>query len=253
MDKPIAVVTGASTGIGAATVHTLADQGFHVVAGARRLEKVTEVCAGLDATPVALDITSDRSVAELAATVGRMTGPVRVLVNNAGGAIGVDPVEVANLDDWRAMYELNVLGTVRITQAFLPALEESGDGQVVLVSSTAGHSVYEGGAGYGAAKRAISVIREIMRMELLGRPIRISEIAPGMVHTEEFSLRRFDGDVDAAAAIYEGVPGPLSAEDVAEVIGWVVSRPSHVNVDFLMVRPRAQAGQKLHRVSESPV
>lgn len=248
---PIAVVTGASSGIGEATARTLSQQGFHVVVVARRQERLDALVAEINGTALAVDVTDDDSVAALAQVVHGLDGDVKVLVNNAGGARGMDPVAQAQLDDWRWMYEVNVLGVLRVTQALLPALEASGDGQVVIVSSTAGHGVYEGGAGYTSAKHAVVALRETLRLELLGKPIRVSEIAPGMVATEEFSLTRFGGDARKAAAVYEGVPGPLVAQDIADAIAWVVSRPSHVNVDLMEVRPRAQASYtKVHRVVE---
>jgi NADP-dependent 3-hydroxy acid dehydrogenase YdfG len=150
--------------------------------------------------------------------------------------------------DWRAMYETNVIGTLNVTQALLPKLEASGDGVVVVVSSTAGHGTYEGGAGYVAAKHGEHVLAETLRLEIVGRPVRVVEIAPGMVRTEEFALTRFGGDTDKAAKVYEGVAEPLTADDVAETITWAVTRPSHVNIDLLVVRPRAQASNtKVHR------
>ncbi|NUS72188.1 MAG: SDR family oxidoreductase [Corynebacteriales bacterium] len=248
MSSPLAVVTGASSGIGAATARTLAKQGFHVVSVARRKDRLDQLVAEIGGTALECDVTNDASVAELARAVDELDGELRVLVNNAGGARGLEPVEQARVEDWRWMYEVNVLGVLRVTKALLPALEASGDGHVVVVSSTAGHGVYEGGAGYTGAKHAVVALRETLRLEVVGRPIRVSEVAPGMVATEEFSLNRFAGDSDKAAAVYEGVPGPLVAEDIADAIAWVVSRPSHVNVDLMVVRPRAQASNtKVHR------
>ncbi len=249
---PLAIVTGASSGIGAATARRLAAEGFHVIAGARRTDRlealVAEIrAAGGSATAVALDVTDDDSVAALASS---LTGPVTVLVNNAGVALGLDPVEAADVEDWRWMYEVNVLGTVRTTRALLPALERSGAGTVVIVSSTAGLIVYEGGGGYTAAKHAQTAVAETLRLELCGRPVRVVEINPGMVKTEEFSLNRFRGDAERAEAVYAGVPNPLVAEDIADCIAWCVTRPHHVNIDRLVVRPLAQAAQhKVHRVS----
>jgi NADP-dependent 3-hydroxy acid dehydrogenase YdfG len=249
---PVAVVTGASSGIGAATARRLATEGFQVVAAARRADRlaglVEEITgAGGVAGAVTCDVTSDESVAALAE---QLTGPVTLLVNNAGGAFGMDPVEAADIDAWRRMYEVNVLGTVRMTKALLPALVASGHGTVVVVSSTAGLIVYEGGGGYTAAKHGQTAIAETLRLELLGRPIRVVEIDPGLVKTEEFSLVRFGGDAARAAAVYEGVAEPLVAEDIADCIAWCATRPHHVNVDRLVVRPLAQAAQhKIHRTS----
>jgi NADP-dependent 3-hydroxy acid dehydrogenase YdfG len=250
-DIPAAVVTGASSGIGAATARRLAAEGFHVIAAARRTERLARLVAdivagGGSATAVTCDVTSEESVAGLAAAV---TGPLSLLVNNAGGAIGLDPVETGRIQDWRWMYEVNVLGTVRVTSALLPALERSGAGTIVVISSTAGLVVYEGGGGYTAAKHAQTAVAGTLRLELCGRPVRVVEIDPGMVRTEEFSLVRFGGDSARAQAVYEGVAAPLLAEDVADCVAWCATRPHHVNVDRLVVRPLAQAAQhKVHRV-----
>ncbi|WP_433115783.1 SDR family oxidoreductase [Micromonospora sp. CA-246542] len=251
----VAIVTGASSGIGAATARRLAAEGFHVLAAARRADRLADLVAGItaaggQATAVTCDVTSDESVAGLAEAAAQAPGPVTLLVNNAGGARGLDPVESGSLDDWQWMYDVNVLGTLRVTQALLPALEASGSGTIVVVSSTAGLTVYEGGGGYTAAKHAQTAIAGTLRLELCGRPLRVIEIDPGMVQTEEFGLVRFGGDAERAAAVYAGVPGPLVAEDVADCIAWCATRPEHVNVDRLVVRPRAQAAQhKVHRVS----
>ncbi|MEU4530833.1 SDR family oxidoreductase [Micromonospora ureilytica] len=251
----VAIVTGASSGIGAATARRLAAEGFHVLAAARRAERLTDLvaeitAAGGQATAVTCDITSDESVAGLADAAAQAPGPVTLLVNNAGGARGLDPVESGSIADWQWMYDVNVLGTLRVTQALLPALEASGSGTIVVVSSTAGLTVYEGGGGYTAAKHAQTAIAGTLRLELCGRPLRVIEIDPGMVKTDEFGLVRFEGDAERAAAVYAGVPGPLVAEDVADCIAWCATRPEHVNIDRLVVRPRAQAAQhKVHRVS----
>jgi NADP-dependent 3-hydroxy acid dehydrogenase YdfG len=252
---PVAIVTGASSGIGAATARRLATEGFHVLAAARRAERLADLvaeitAAGGQATAVTCDVTSDESVAGLADAAAQAPGPVTLLVNNAGGARGLDPVESGSVADWQWMYDVNVLGTLRVTQALLPALEASGSGTIVVVSSTAGLTVYEGGGGYTAAKHAQTAIAGTLRLELCGRPLRVIEIDPGMVKTEEFGLVRFEGDADRAAAVYAGVPGPLVAEDVADCIAWCATRPEHVNIDRLVVRPRAQAAQhKVHRVT----
>ena len=239
-----AVVTGASSGIGAATARALAAQGFRVVCAARRTDRIEELATEIGGQAVTCDIGDADSVAALAAAV-----PVcHVLVNNAGGAVGVDRVEDADLDDWRWMYDVNVLGLVRVTQALLPALRASGDGVIINVGSTAGRWAYEGGAGYTAAKHAVKVVSETLRLELNGEPIRICEVAPGMVRTDEFSLKRFGGDRDKADAVYAGVEAPLLAEDVADAISWVATRPSHVDIDELVIKPRAQAAaHKVHR------
>lgn len=248
------MVTGASSGIGAATARRLATEGFHVVLAARRVDRLTGLAAeitggGGRATTVPVDVTSAGDVATLAATVSGLGGRLELLVNNAGGALGADPIEAASVDDWTWMYDVNVLGTLRVTQALLPALEASGAGTVVVLSSTAGLIVYEGGAGYAAAKHAQTALAETLRLELCGRPVRVIEIDPGMVRTDEFALNRFDGDADKAAAVYAGVANPLVAEDIADCIAWCATRPHHVNVDRLVVRPLAQAAQhKVHRV-----
>jgi NADP-dependent 3-hydroxy acid dehydrogenase YdfG len=248
VQKKIAVVTGASSGIGAATARRLAAEGFHVVAAARRADRLETLVEeiGADATAVVCDITSDESVAALATAVAELGAPVAVLVNNAGGARGLDPVETGGIDDWQWMFEVNVLGTLRVTKALLPALEASGAGTVVTVGSTAAFTVYEGGGGYTAAKHAQNALVGTLRLELAGRPVRVIEIDPGMVRTEEFSLNRL-GDPAKADAIYAGVREPLIAEDIADCIAWTATRPQHVNVDRLVVRPIAQAAQ--HKVA----
>jgi NADP-dependent 3-hydroxy acid dehydrogenase YdfG len=240
----VAVVTGASSGIGAATVRRLASDGFDVVAAARRMDRLQDLATETGCTPIAVDVTDQASVDALRASLSTC----RVLVNNAGGAFGLAPVAEANDDDWRRMYDVNVLGAMRVTRALLPLLIDSGDGVIVTVTSTAGHGVYEGGAGYTAAKHAERAMSETLRLELCGQPVRVVEVAPGMVKTDEFSLVRFDGDQERADAVYAGVPGVLVADDIADCIAWTVTRPAHVNIDLMVVRPRAQAAQhKVHR------
>ena len=244
----IAVVTGASSGIGAATARRLATEGFHVVAAARRLDRLEALVKeiGPEATAVACDVTSDESVAARAATVAELGAPVALLVNNAGGARGVDPVATGSIDDWQWMYDVNVLGTLRVTKALLPALVESGQGTIVTIGSTAAFTVYEGGGGYAAAKHAQTALVGTLRLEIVGRPVRVIEIDPGMVRTEEFALNR-TGDKEQADAVYAGVAKPLTAEDIADCIAWCATRPQHVNIDRLVVRPIAQAAQ--HKVA----
>ncbi|MFF4773275.1 SDR family NAD(P)-dependent oxidoreductase [Microtetraspora fusca] len=241
-----AVVTGASSGIGAATARRLAAEGFDVVAAARRRERLDALAAEVPGIrPATLDVTSQESVDAFAAELERCD----VLVNNAGGAFGLEPVASALVDDWQRMYDVNVLGALRMTRALLPKLIASGDGVLVMLTSVAGLVSYEGGGGYCAAKHAQTSMTETLRLELCGEPVRVVEIAPGMVQTEEFSLTRFRGDTEKAAKVYEGVPGPLTADDVADVIAFAVTRPAHVNIDRLVIRPRAQAAQhKVHRV-----
>lgn len=231
----VAVVTGASSGIGEATARTLAAQGFHVVVVARRADRLRRLADQIDGTAVVADVTDDAAIQELASQLTR----VDVLVNNAGGAKGLAPVADADLDDWRWMWETNVMGTLRVTKALLPKLVESGDGLIVTVTSIAALEVYDGGAGYTAAKHAQGALHRTLRGELLGQPVRLTEIAPGAVETE-FSLVRFGGDAQRAEKVYSGIT-PLSADDVAEVIGFVASRPAHVNLDRIMIRPRDQA------------
>ncbi|MFC4067297.1 SDR family NAD(P)-dependent oxidoreductase [Actinoplanes subglobosus] len=246
----IAVVTGASSGIGAATARRLATEGFHVVAAARRADRlealVKEIGAG--ATAVGCDVTSDDSVAGLAAAVAGLGGPLTLLVNNAGGARGVDPVATGAVEDWQWMYDVNVLGTLRVTQALLPALEASGRGTIVTVGSTAAFTPYEGGGGYVAAKHAETALVGTLRLELSGKPVRVVEIDPGMVRTDEFAVNRFGGDRAKADSVYAGVREPLVADDIADCIAWAATRAQHVNIDRLVVRPIAQAAQhKVHR------
>ncbi|MEU8683983.1 SDR family oxidoreductase [Streptomyces sp. NPDC048611] len=243
-----AVVTGASSGIGAATARALAAAGYHVVLTARRKDRIEALAAELpDAEAYALDVTDRAAVDAFAAELGRLPS-IDVLVNNAGGALGAEPVATGDPADWRTMYEVNVLGVLHVTQALLPALTASGDGTVVVLSSTAGHGTYEGGGGYVAAKHGAHVIAETLRLELCGEPVRVIEVAPGMVKTDEFATTRFRGDTTKAAKVYEGVDQPLTADDVADTITWAITRPSHVNVDLLVVRPRAQASNsKVHR------
>jgi NADP-dependent 3-hydroxy acid dehydrogenase YdfG len=238
----VAVVTGASSGIGAATARRLVTEGFEVVAAARRTERLAALAAETGCRTHRLDVTDPDSVRSFAEAVGSC----RVLVNNAGGALGLDPIADADERDWQQMYDVNVLGTLRVTKALLPALVDSGDGVIVTVTSTAAQGVYEGGAGYAAAKHAERALSETLRLELFGRPVRVCEVAPGMVRTDEFSLVRFAGDAARADSVYAGVPGPLSADDIADCIAWIVTRPWNVNIDSLVVRPRAQAAQ--HKV-----
>jgi NADP-dependent 3-hydroxy acid dehydrogenase YdfG len=234
-NQRVAVVTGASAGIGEATAKTLAAQGFHVVCVARRAEPIKALADQIGGTAIVADVTSDEQVAALDEALDR----VDVLVNNAGGARGLEPVMEADIDNWRWMWEANVLGTLRVTRALLPKLIDSGDGLIVTVTSIAALETYDNGAGYTSAKHAQGALHRTLRGELLGKPVRLTEIAPGMVKTD-FSLRRFEGDEERAAKVYEGVT-PLVAEDVAEVIGFVASRPSHVNLDTIVIRPRDQA------------
>ncbi|MFI7617199.1 SDR family NAD(P)-dependent oxidoreductase [Nonomuraea terrae] len=246
--RKTAVVTGASSGIGEATARRLAAEGFEVVAGARRRDRLDKLASEVPAIrPVTLDVTSQESVDALASSLERCD----VLVNNAGGALGMEPVARGDVGDWQQMYDTNVLGSLRMTRALLPGLVASGDGVLVMLTSTAGLSAYEGGGGYVAAKHAQRSMTETLRLELVGEPVRVVEIAPGMVKTEGFAVTRFRGDEERAAQVYDGVPGPLSSDDVADAIVWAVTRPAHVNIDRMVIRPRAQAAQhRVHRVRD---
>ncbi|AYF73519.1 SDR family NAD(P)-dependent oxidoreductase [Nocardia yunnanensis] len=235
MSTRTAVVTGASSGIGEATARQLAKQGYHVYVGARRVDRLEQLAAEIGGTALALDVTDEESVRAFTDAVERCD----VLVNNAGGAKGLAPVLEADLDDWRWMWETNVLGTLRLTKALLPKLIDSGDGLIVTVTSVAAFSVYDGGSGYTSAKHAQGVLHRTLRGELLGKPVRLTEIAPGAVETE-FSLVRFGGDAERAANVYKGID-PLVAQDIAEIIGFVASRPPHVDLDTIVVKPRDQA------------
>jgi len=240
----VAVVTGASSGIGAATARALSGAGFRVVCAARRTDRIEALASEIGGTPVTCDVTSDADVQALADAAGPQ---VAVLVNNAGGAVGIDRIEGATPEVWQQMYDVNVLGVLRVTRALLPALRAAADAIVVNVGSTAGQGVYVGGGGYAVAKHGLHALSGTLRLELNGEPIRVTEIAPGMVRTEEFSLNRL-GDAARADAVYADVDEPLVAEDVAEAIRWVATLPRHVNVDELVLRPVAQAAQhQLHR------
>ncbi|TDS75861.1 SDR family oxidoreductase [Amnibacterium kyonggiense] len=238
-----AVVTGASTGIGWATVALLRSHGWEVVAVARRAERLERLAAETGCDVFAADLTDAAQVAALAEHV-RSAGPLHALVNNAGGARGLDSVEAGSVDDWRWMFEANVIATKQVTSALLPALrdgaEDAGSGDIVTVTSIAGHIAYAGGSGYNAAKFAEHALVAVLRIELAGEPLRVIEVAPGMVATEEFSLNRFGGDRARADAVYAEVPDPLTAEDVAETIVHALELPAHVNLDLITVKPVAQ-------------
>jgi NADP-dependent 3-hydroxy acid dehydrogenase YdfG len=244
-----AVVTGASSGIGAATAVRLAEAGYHVVLAARRADRIEALAGqikegGGQAVAHRLDVTDRAAVDALAESLDRCD----VLIDNAGGALGADTVQDGDPAEWLTMYEVNVLGTLHVTQALLPKLIASGDGTIVVLSSTAGFVAYEGGGGYVAAKHGTHALAATLRLELSGQPVRVIEIAPGMVKTDEFALNRYRGDAEKASAVYAGVAEPLTDEDVADAIAWTVTRPSHVNIDLIVMRPRAQAAQhKVHR------
>jgi NADP-dependent 3-hydroxy acid dehydrogenase YdfG len=246
----VAVITGASSGIGAASAIGLAAAGYHVVLTARRLDRLVQVAdqiaaAGGSAAVHELDVTDRPAVDALARSLDRCD----VLLANAGGAVGADPIADSSPADWQAMYSLNVLGTLHITQALLPKLIDTGAGTIVLMGSTAGIISYEGGGGYVVAKHGTHAFAETLRLELFDQPVRIIEIAPGMVKTAEFAVNRYRGDAGKAAKVYAGVAEPLTDTDVADAVVWSVTRPSHFNVDLMVIRPRAQAAQhKVHRV-----
>ncbi len=245
MEQRTSLVTGASSGIGAATARRLAAEGFAVHVAARRTERIEALAAEIGGTATACDVTDPEAVAALAARVGPV---LHVLVNTAGAAHGADTAETADPVDWARTFDVNVLGTLRVTQAMLPALRASGAGLIVNMGSTAGRVVYEGGGGYTAAKHALKALTGTLRLELNGEPIRVTEVAPGMVRTDEFSLNRFGGDREKADAVYAGVAEPLTAEDIADVVAWIATRPPHVDIDEIVVRPVAQAAQhKVHR------
>jgi len=243
-----AVVTGASSGIGEASARALAKDGFHVVCAARRQGRVEALAKDIGGTAAVCDVTDPASVAALAGSLDS----VDLLLNNAGGAFDQATVEETDVEDWARSFDVNALGTLRVTQALLPALRADGGGLVVNMGSTAGQIAYEKGGSYTTAKHAVRVITQTLRLELVAEPLRFTEIAPGMVKTEEFTMNRVGGDRAAYDAIYEGVPEPLVAEDIAEAVRWVASLPAHVNVDEIVIRPRAQATQyKVHRVKSS--
>jgi NADP-dependent 3-hydroxy acid dehydrogenase YdfG len=235
-----AVVTGASSGIGAATARALASADFEVYCAARRIDLLEPLAAEIGGIAVGVDVTEPADVRRLADEVGPT---LDVLVNNAGGAFGADEVVDADPEDWRRMYDVNVIGALNVTRALMPAMVASGDAVLVNMGSTAGRLVYETGGGYTAAKHALAAMTETLRLELVGKPVRITELAPGMVATEEFGLHRYRGDEAKRDATYAGVRNPLVADDIADIVLWVVTRPSHVNIDLVVVRPRAQASQ----------
>jgi NADP-dependent 3-hydroxy acid dehydrogenase YdfG len=230
-----AIVTGASSGIGAATVRSLAAAGFDTVAAARRVDRCEELAREVGGRALRLDVTDDDSVAELAEALSDLD----VLINNAGGAFGAEPVADADEKHWRQMYETNVMGVMRVTKALMPALERSGNAHIVVMGSVSGVEVYPGGGGYTAAKHAVHAVTQTLRLELLGKPIHVTEIAPGLVETE-FSLVRYGGDEKKATKVYEGTT-PLTGEDVADAIAYVVTRPARVDIDYLSIKPVDQA------------
>lgn len=240
--KKIAVVTGASAGFGAATARSLAGAGFEVVLGARRFDRIERLAQEIGGRALYLDVTSTESVEAFAGQIPAL----HLLVNNAGLSLGLDPIERANEDHWRTMFETNVMGVMRLTRALLPKLEASGDGHVIDIGSIAGFETYAGGAGYTASKHALRALTKTLRLELIGRPIRVTDISPGLAETE-FSEVRFGGDREKAKAPYKGMT-PLSAEDVADCVVWAATRPAHVNIDEIVVRPLDQATATLvHR------
>ncbi len=236
--SPVAVITGASSGIGAATAIALGRRGYRIVVGARRVERLARV-AGEGGVALRLDVTDEVSVSDFVREVGKRFGRIDVLVNNAGGALGLNPIADAVDDEWIGMWKTNVLGLMWMTRACLPLLRKARHGHIVNIGSIAGFETYKGGAGYTAVKHAVRAITKTLRLELNGEPIRVTEIAPGLVETE-FSLVRFHGDRKAAKVPYEGIK-PLTSEDIADCIVFAVTRPPHVDIDEIVVRPVAQA------------
>ncbi|MCP4202125.1 MAG: SDR family NAD(P)-dependent oxidoreductase [bacterium] len=234
--RPTAVVTGASSGIGRASAVTLAKAGFDVILAARRESRLEKIAAEIGGRAIRLDVVDPKSIEAFAA---QCPAAIDVLVNNAGGALGLDPVESGSDEDWIRMWQTNVLGVARLTRALLPALRRSPSAHILMLGSTAGFETYPGGAGYTSSKHALRAVTRTLRLELLGEPIRLTEIAPGMVETE-FSINRFYGDRDRADAVYRGLT-PLVAEDVAQCVLFAVTRPAHVNIDEIVVRPVDQA------------
>jgi len=248
--REYAVITGASSGIGAATAQLLADNGYHVIAAARRIDRLNELAkSNSEIEAFALDVTDQASVDSLATHLSGK--PVAVLINCAGGAFDFDPVTESDPEIWKKTFDINVVGSVRMVKALTPLMISHGRGHIVLISSTAGHRAYENGGSYVAAKFAETSLAETLRLELNGKPIRVTEIAPGMVKTDEFAKVRFSGDADRAAKVYEGVTRPLTADDVAESIRWSVMLPDHFNIDSMTIRPLAQAAQ--HKVYRQPL
>lgn len=239
-DERRAVVTGASSGIGAATVRQLRASGWDVVAVARRADRLQALADETGAVPFAADISDDDDIESLRAFVAARGG-LSTLINIAGGARGVDKVGTAKEDDWDWMYRVNVLGTMKMIRAFLPALREHGYGTILNLTSTAGLGAYEGGAGYNAAKFGQHALTNALRLEEAENNVRVIEIAPGLVQTEEFSLNRLAGDREAADKVYAGVEHPLTADDVAQVVAYSVNLPHHINLDQIVIRPVAQA------------
>jgi NADP-dependent 3-hydroxy acid dehydrogenase YdfG len=238
MAERVAVVTGASSGIGAATARALAGAGFRVIGGGRRLDRLREA-VGAEGTALELDVTRLDSIAAFVKAIDEQAGRVDVLVNNAGKALGLSPVGESEDSDWTEMLDTNVLGLLRVTRAFLPLIRKAPSGHIVNLGSIAAFEVYRGGAGYTATKHAVRAINRTLRIELNGEPIRVTEISPGMVETE-FSLVRFHGDRAKADPVYQGLQ-PLTPEDIADCILFAVTRPPHVDIDEMVIRPLAQA------------
>jgi NADP-dependent 3-hydroxy acid dehydrogenase YdfG len=249
-NREYAVITGASSGIGAATARLLAKNGYHVIAAARRADRLKALAAeDENIEALTLDVTVQ---SEIDALAEHLQGkPVSILINCAGGAFDADSVNDSDPEIWKKTYDVNVVGSVRMVKAMTPLMQQFGRGHIVMISSTAGHRAYENGGSYVAAKFAETSLVETLRLELNGQPIRVTEIAPGMVKTDEFAVQRFQGDREKAAKVYEGVTRPLVAEDVAEAIRWSVMLPSHFNVDSLLIRPIAQA--QTHKVYRQPL
>ena len=239
LQKKAALVTGASSGIGEAAVRALRADGWTVFAVARRAERLASLESETGAVALPADISEDDDVSRLLAQVTG-AGGIDTLINIAGGARGADRIGDARTADWEWMYQVNVLGTMKLTRAFLPMLRATGEGTVLNLTSTAGLDAYEGGGGYNAAKFAQHAMTNALRLEEVENNVRVIEVAPGLVQTEEFALNRL-GDAQAADKVYQGVEKPLTAEDVADVVRYAVTVPHHVNLDQIVIRPVAQA------------
>lgn len=239
MPVKTAVVTGASSGIGAASARALAEAGWHVVVGARRMGRLEALADEIGGTALPLDVTDPTSVSAFCGAIEECS----LLLNNAGGALGTSSIAGSVDDEWERMWEMNVMGTLRVTRELLPKLVSSGDGQVIMIGSIAARESYAGGGGYNAAKHAVAALTRVLRIELLGQPVRVCEIDPGMVETE-FSLVRFGGDAEKAAQVYEGLT-PMTPEDIAEAVAWVASRPARVNIDQILMLARDQVSAQV--------
>jgi NADP-dependent 3-hydroxy acid dehydrogenase YdfG len=246
-ERKIAVITGASSGIGEATAYQLSKGGFRVIVAARRTDRLKKIAESTGGQAIELDVSSAVSVKYFAGQISA----VNLLVNCAGGAVGLEPIADAVDEKWITMFETNVLGLMRVTRALLPLLIESGDGHIINIGSVAGLEAYPGGAGYTSAKHGVVAISQTLRQELVGKPVRVTEIDPGLVETE-FSVVRFDGDTAKAANVYRGMT-PLTASDVADAVVWAATRPKHVNIDQIVIKPLAQVSAQVVSRTDSNI